>query len=104
MQAKDSQVAKFMPRFNGSFEVTHTDPDLSTYTLLLSKATKIHHTFYSSLLHPFMENNPDLFSSHTLKCLRPIVTAEGKTEYFIDRIVDDHTHRHGKQFLVGITA
>jgi len=100
MQAKDSQVVKFMPRFNRPFEVTHTYTDSSTYTLLLPEATKIHHMFHSSLLRPFMENDPDLFPSCTLECPRPIVTAEGETEYFIDWIVDKWTHGHGRQFLI----
>jgi hypothetical protein len=100
MQAKDGRVAKFMPRFDGPFGVTHAYPDSSTYTLLLPEATKIYRTFHSLLLWPFTENNPDLFPSCTLECPGPIITAEGETEYFIDRVVDERSHSRGKQFLV----
>jgi len=100
MQAKDGCIAKFMPRFNRPFKVTHAYPESSTYTLLLPKATKIHWMFHSSLLQPFMENDPLLFPSCTLGCPRPIVTTDGEIKYFIDRIIDEHTHDWGKQFLV----
>jgi hypothetical protein len=100
MQAKDGWVAKFMPRFDGPFEITHAYPASSTYTLLLPESTKIHRTFHSSLLRPFIENDPVLFPAHTLECPGPIVTAEGEVEYFIDRIIDQCMRGHGKQFLV----
>jgi hypothetical protein len=95
MQAKDGWVAKFMPRFNGSFGVTHMYPDSSTYTLLLPEATNIYRTFHSSLLRPFIENDPNLFPSRTLECPGPVVTAKGETEYFIDWIVDEWTRGRG---------
>ena len=91
MQAKDGRMAKFMPRFDGPFEVTHAYPESSTYTLLLPEATKIHRTFHSSLLQPFLENDPQLFSSRTLECPRPIVTADREIEYFIDKIINERT-------------
>ena len=100
MQAKNGHITKFMPRFNGPFKVTHAYPESSTYTLLLPKATNIHQMFHSSLFRPFMENNPLLFPSHTLDCPGPIITTDGEIEYFIDRIIDKHTHGQGKQFLV----
>jgi hypothetical protein len=100
MQSKDRWVAKFMPRFDRPFEVTHVYPDSSTYTLLLPESTKIHQTFHSSLLQPFVANDLVLFPSHTLECPGPIVTAEGEIEYFIEKIIDKHSHGRGKQFLV----
>lgn len=48
MQAKDGHIAKFMPRFDGPFEVTHAYPDSSTYTLLLPEATKIQNQSFVS--------------------------------------------------------
>jgi hypothetical protein len=100
MQVKDSRAAKFMPRFDGPFEVTKAFPESSTYTLHLPEATKIYQTFHSSLLRPYIENDNILFPS--CKFDRP-VTAEGETEYFINcnlKIIDECTHRRGKQFLV----
>jgi hypothetical protein len=41
-QVKDGHVAKFMPRFNGPFEVIKAFLDSSTYTLHLLEHTKIH--------------------------------------------------------------
>jgi hypothetical protein len=64
MQAKDGRAAKFMPRFDGPFEVRNAFPDSSTYTLHLPEATKIYRTFHSSLLRPYVENDDILFPSH----------------------------------------
>ena len=100
MQVKDGCAAKFMPRFDGPFKVTKAFPESSTYTLHLPEVTKIYQTFHSSLLHSYIENDNILFPSHKFDQLGPVVTMEGETEYFIDKIIDECTCRCGKQFLV----
>ena len=100
MQAKDGRVAKFMPRFDGPFEVLKAYPESSTYTLHLPEYSRIHRTFHSSLLRPYIENDPELFPGRTLERPGPIVTAEGEIEYFIDNIIDQRTRGRGKQYLV----
>lgn len=100
MQKKDGRVAKFMPRFDGPFEVTTAFPESSTYTLHLPDSSKIHRTFHSSLLRPCIENDNELFPSRTLERPGPIVTEDGEAEYYIDQIIDERTRGRGKQFLV----
>jgi hypothetical protein len=100
MQAKDGRVAKFMPRFDGPFEIVKAFPDSSTYTLRMPEHTKIHRTFHSSLLRAFIDNDSTLFPSRTPEMPGPIVTADGEIEYFVERIIDQRTRGRGKQFLV----
>lgn len=100
MQAKDGRVAKFMPRFDGPFKIVKAFLDSSTYTLQLPEQSKIHCTFHSLLLHTYLENDPLLFLSQTLEKLGPIVTTDDKIEYFIEKIIDQHTRGHREQFLV----
>jgi hypothetical protein len=100
MQEKDGRAAKFMPRFDGPFEVIKAFPESSAYTLHLPEATKIFRTFHSSLLRPYMENDDILFPSRKFDRPGPIVTAAGEVEYFIDKIIDERTRGRGKQFLV----
>jgi hypothetical protein len=100
MQEKDGRATKFMPRFDGPFEVIKGFPESSTYTLHLPEATKIFRTFHSSLLRPYIENDNTLFPSHKFDRPGPIVMATGETEYFIDKIIDQCKRGHGKQFLV----
>jgi hypothetical protein len=100
MQEKDGRAAKFMPRFDGPFEVIKAFPESSAYTLHLPEVTKIFRTFHSSLLRPYMENDDILFPSRKFDRPGPIVTAAGEVEYFIDKIIDERTRGHGKQFLV----
>jgi hypothetical protein len=100
MQMKDGHVAKFMPRFDGPFEVIKAFPDSSTYMLRLPEHTKIHRTFHASLLHSFVNNDTSLFPSRALEKPGPVVTVDGEIEYFIEKILDECTRGRGKQFLV----
>ncbi|RDB23372.1 hypothetical protein Hypma_009411 [Hypsizygus marmoreus] len=100
MQAKDGRVAKFMPRFDGPFTVLKSFPDSSLYTLSLPEASKIHPSFHSSQLRPFVENDDTMFPHRILPRPGPIVTENGSTEYFIDRILDERKRGRGKQYLV----
>lgn len=83
MRAKDGRVAKFMPRFDGPYNVLEAHPDTSTYRLLLPPS-----------------NNPELFPNRELERPGPIVTEDGVTEYFIDKILDERSRGRGKQYLV----
>jgi hypothetical protein len=50
IQAKSGRVAKFMPRFDGPFNVTNANPSKSAYTLDLPNEPNRFPTFHSSLL------------------------------------------------------
>lgn len=77
-------VAKFMPRWDGPYEVEKTHPETSNYTLVLL-------------------NSPHMFATFSGTCTRSagaVMTNDGLEEYFIDRIVDSRHRGRGWQFLV----
>lgn len=100
MQAKDGRVAKFMPRFDGPYKIIRAYPDTSSYTLELPASSKLFPTFHSSQLQPFIENDSNLFPSRSLAKPPLILTPDGQTEYFIDKILDERPRGRGRQYLV----
>lgn len=100
MQKADGCVVKFMPRFDGPFEVIKAFPESSSYTLKLPELMNIVPTFHASLLQPYVENDDELFPSRTLAMPGPIVTEDGEEEYFVERIVDERKRGCGMQYLV----
>ncbi|GLB37187.1 hypothetical protein LshimejAT787_0402380 [Lyophyllum shimeji] len=100
MQKKDGRVAKFMPRFDGPYEVMHAHPESSSYTLKLPDGVNVLPTFHASLLKHYEANDNDLFPSRMLSMPGPIVTEDGEEESFIDKIVDERNRGRGKQYLV----
>jgi hypothetical protein len=100
MQAKDGRVAKFMPRFDGPFEITNAYPDSSTYRLLLPSTSKIVPTFHASQLRQHLANDDTLFPERAFVAPGPVIMAEGSTEYFIEKILDKRPRGRGHQYLV----
>lgn len=100
MRARDGRVAKFMPRFDGPYEVIKAHPDSSLYTLRLPESSKIHPSFHSSQLREFIPNDDSLFPSRTHAKPGPIITEDGSEEYFIDKILDERPRGRGRQYLV----
>jgi hypothetical protein len=82
------RVAKFMPRYDGPYEITSTDERHSTITLSLPHNPQAFPVFHTSEVQPFQENNDDLFPSRALIPPAPI-TIDGMQEYFIEKIVDE---------------
>lgn len=100
MQAKSGQVAKFMPRFDGPYEITEAFPMMSDYRLALPATSKAINTFHVLHLCPFVANDDELFPSRTLAKPGLVVTAEESTEFFIEKILDGQPWGRGKQYLV----
>ena len=100
MQAKDGRVAKFMPRFDGPFEITNAYPDSSTYRLLLPSSLILCPTFHVSQFRRHCANNDTLFPAQTFTAPGPIITSDGSTEYFLEKILDKRVQGHGHQYLV----
>ena len=88
MQVKDGHVAKFMPRFDRPYEIIKAHPESSSYTLKLPPSSKAHPTFHVLHLQKHVPNDDELFLSQALHPQQPLVTANGTTEYFIDKIID----------------
>ena len=100
MQAKSGRVAKFMPRFDSPFTITHAHPQTSTYTLELPNEPNRFPTFHSSQIRPFIENNNELFQARKLTQPGPVLTLEGQEEWLIRDIIDERNRGQGRQYLV----
>jgi hypothetical protein len=100
MQAQDGHVAKFMPRWDGPYEVLEAFPGSSDYKLRLPESSLRCPIFHSSQLRPHIENDDKLFPGRSRDPPRPIVTTNGQEEYFIKKIIDERSRGRGKQYLV----
>src|SRR6202790_199921 len=95
-----TRVAKFMPRHDGPYTVTHTFPERSEYTLKLPNNPNTFPGFHAHLLKRYMPNDPLLFPDRKPPRPMPIVTEEGTEELYIDKIVDARRRGRGVQYLV----
>ena len=89
-----------MPRFDGPFEITKAYPESSSYQILLPLSSKIFPTFHISQLRKHLPNDNTLFPKRAFAAPGPIVTADGSTEYFVEKILDKRARGRGHQYLV----
>jgi len=73
MQAKDRHMAKFMPCFDGPYEVLQAFPESSAYHLHLPPSSKAHATFHISELCGHVKNDDNLFPEQTLTPPKPLM-------------------------------
>jgi hypothetical protein len=98
-KVKDEKwVSKFMPRFDGPYLVMETAPKISMVTIDLPNHPNTFHTFHTSQVRPFVENNKELFPSHKLEEPLPVFVDE--EQFFVDHILDEHKRGRGLQYLV----
>ena len=88
-----------MPQFDGPFTVTDAFPTRSVYTITMPNAPEAYPSFHTSLLKPFVPNDPNLFPSQSQTHPGTVVTEKGE-EWFIERIVDERKWGRGYQYLV----
>ena len=88
----EKRVVKFMPCFDGPYEIVKTSPEHSTVTLHLPQSPDIFPVFHTSEVMPFIENDESLFPSRTLHAPEPI-NVNDNMEHFIDRIIDERKGR-----------
>ena len=93
------RVAKFMPRYDGPYEIISTDEKHFTVTLSLPHSPHAFPVFHTSEVQPFQENNDDLFPECALKPPTP-VTIDGQQEFFIEKIVDERRRHNKTQYKV----
>jgi len=84
-----SCIAKFIPCFDGPYNIVNSMPEFLAYTLDLPNVPNIFLTFHLSQLKCFTENDASLFLSHKHARPGPIMTPEGLEEYAIERILDE---------------
>ena len=94
------RVAKFMPQNDGPYTVVKAFPEKSEYTLCLPNNPQTFPGFHSSLLKPFVPNDPALFPDHEFTRPGAVVTEDGTEENMIDKIVDTRCRGRGTQYLV----
>jgi hypothetical protein len=82
-----TRVAKFMPRHDGPYTVTHAFPERSEYTLKLPNSPNTFPGFHANLLTRYTPNDPLLFPDREPSRPWPIVTEDGTEEWYIDKIV-----------------
>ena len=89
-----------MPHNDGRYIIIKAFPEKSKYTLRLPNNPQTFPRFHSSLLKPFIPNDPTLFPDQEFTWPGAVVTEDGTEENMIDKIVDAHRHGRGKQYLV----
>jgi chromodomain-containing protein len=88
-----------MPRFDGPYVITGTNPKHSTVSLDLPHKPNQFPVFHTSELRPFNENDSQLFAKRALNPPE-LVIINGEREFFIDKIVDEHRRRNQLQYRV----
>ena len=99
-QKDKKRVAKFMPRNDGPYTIIKAFPEKSEYTLRLPNNPQTFPGFHSSLLKPFIPNDPTLFPDREFTRPGAVVTEDGTEENMIDKIVDARRRGRGTQYLV----
>src|SRR6266404_3293192 len=97
--ATTSRAAKFFPRFNGPYTITHTNEKHSTVTLELPKHVGNFPVFHTSEVRVFHPNNDDLFPLRAMHPPPP-VTIDSQAEHFLDKIIDECQWHGHTQYLM----
>jgi len=101
--ADEKRVAKFMPRFDGPYEVMDANNEASVVELQIPSAPNIFPKFHTSLVKPFHQNDDSKFPSRTLTAPGP-VEVDGEQEYYIERITDHKKVGRSYKYLVRWTG
>ena len=88
----EKRVVKFMPRFDGPYEIVKVDAKHSTVTLHLPQSPDVFPVFHTSEVMPFIENDETLFPSRTLHAPEP-VNVNNNLEHYIEKILDERKPR-----------
>lgn len=92
-KSKDQKrVVKFMPRFDGPYEISAINQKHSTVTLILPCSPDVFPVFHTSEVMPFIENDETLFPSRKLHAPEPI-NVNDNLEHYIEKIIDKHKSR-----------
>lgn len=93
-------VAKFMPCWDGPYQVEKTHPETSNYMLVLPNSPHAFATFHVLQLKSHCANDVSLFPGQAHAAPGPVMTNEGLEEYFINKIVDSCRCGRGWHYLV----
>jgi hypothetical protein len=96
----DGRVAKFMPRYDGPYEIVEAHPETSTYTLKLPYSDVKQDGFHGRLLKRWKPNDPLLFPDQQLPEPGPILNEDGEPEWTVEKIIERRKRGKGHQYLV----
>lgn len=89
-----------MVHYNEPYVIVTAHLEHLVYTLNLSPTSNIFSTFYTSLLHPFIFNDDNLYSMHAHAEPGPVVTSDGQLKHVVEKIIDHRRCGYGFQYLV----
>jgi len=98
-QKGEKHVAKFMPRFDGPYEITDIHEEASTVTLDVPSQPNAFPTYHTSQIKQFNSNDKEKFPSRSLPEPGPI-TINGVEEYTVERIITHRKIGRGYQYRV----
>jgi hypothetical protein len=93
------RAAKFMPRFDGPYQVIDAHHDASTVTLDMPNAPNLFPTFHTSNIKPWQPNDDNKYPSRSLEQPGPI-NVNGAEEFLVDSIIDHKKVGRGFRYLV----
>ena len=93
------RAAKFMPRFDGPYEIIEVHNDASTVTLNMPNAPNLFPTFHTSNIKKWLPNDDIKYPSRTLEEPGPIYV-DGTEEFLVDSIIDHKKAGRGFKYLV----
>ena len=96
---KHHRAAKFMPRYDGPYQIIDVHPEASTVTLEMPNAPNLFPTFHISNIKPWFPNDDEKFPSRTLEQPGPI-DVNGQEEFLVDSIIDHRKIGRGHRYLV----
>jgi hypothetical protein len=79
-QGKLNRVTKFLPHYDGPYNIIDSFPDFSAYKLELPNSLNVFPTFHASQLKHYVTNDPTLFPSCEHAHPGPILTPDGLEE------------------------
>lgn len=88
----EKRVVKFMPRFDGPYEISGVNQKHSTVTLILPRSPDVFPVFHTSEVLPYIENDESLFPSRNLHAPEPI-NVNDNLEHYVDKILDERKSR-----------
>ena len=93
------RAAKFMPRYDGPYEIVDVHHEASTVTLDMPNAPNIFPTFHVSNVKAWLPNDDQKYPSRTLAQPGPI-NVNGTEEFLVDSIIDHKKIGRGHRYLV----
>jgi hypothetical protein len=102
MLTGSGRVAKYMPRFDGPYQILDKHAEFSTYTLELPNEPSRFPVFHASEIEPYIANDDVKFPSQRKTTEpEPVLNDYSEEEHFIDKIIDERPRGAENNTLFG---